>query len=363
MLKSLSLHFKIILAFLIIALLLAGACAYQLRSTQHFNTMLTTLVDEDFARVDALEEIKLQSTKLRAQTFEYQHEVFEGRLTNLASKRAALNIQAERLKTAENDYRNLLTTMSSASNKNNLQEITASADLVISRAKDIVELAGANPSLAALEAAEKPLITAQNGLDIVVDKALSSELKGAAIADAEINKTVSNLQKSIIGLAITITTFALAMGIGVGSWVARSLGRIKKGAQYIANGDFSHPIAITSQDEIGQLGMAFNAMADRLKDAYHRQAVVQKRDQAMLLSMGEGLIAIDESGKITLLNKIAAEMLGMANESAGIGKSVPDTYQLYAANDTTGKPLPRWQMARPLMMSMDFVGQTALNTC
>jgi two-component system sensor histidine kinase VicK len=301
--------------------------------------MVLTLVDEDFARVDTLEEIKLQSTRLRAETFEYQHEVFEGELAELPSRRVALNAQIEQLKAKGNDYSNLLTSEDSSS-KDDSQAITTAIDAVVASVRDVVDITGVSSSLEIPEAAEKALISAQDKLDVVVDKVLSGELKNTSVADAEIDTTVGNLQKSVIILAITITTLALAMGVGVGNWVAKSLERVKRGAQYIANGDFSHPIAITSKDEVGQLGVAFNAMAERLKEAYHRQAVAQQRDQAMLLSMGEGLIAIDESGKIALINKIATEMLDMTGESAGIGKSIPDAYKLYTANDTGDEPLP-----------------------
>lgn len=342
MIRNLSLPFKLMLAFLLIALLLAGGSFYQIRSIQHFNQLFLSLIDDDFARVDALDEIKLQSTKLRSQTFEYQQEIFEGLSVDVAEQKVALNNVAGALRDREVAYRKLVASTLPAvdQDQGSVREITSATDAVITKSLAVVEATGASPDQKTPEVGEEALIKAQEQLDVAVSKALVAEGKAVAAADMEVDKTVNQLQKSVVILAIAATVVALGAGAGVAAWIARSLSRVKKGADYIANGDFAHPISIKSNDEIGQLGMAFNRMAERLKDAYLRQAVAQQRDEAMLLSMTEGLIALDSAGKIVLINKVACAMLELPNEAAGVGKSLPDVYQLYAADDKAGQPLP-----------------------
>ena len=61
---------------------------------------------------------------------------------------------------------------------------------------------------------------------------------------------------------------AVLLALVGGYFVARALGqrvkRLELAAEKVAAGDFDHPIAVDSRDELGQLAIAFNEMQRQL---------------------------------------------------------------------------------------------------
>lgn len=338
MFKNLSLHFKLILAFLFIALLLAGASFYQIRSVQHFNRLFLNLIDDDFKRLSELENMELLGSKIHNEILTYQHEALEGDLEATQKGRANLSVLTANLNTNEQTYRSLVQTDTASSQVNSTQidAITKNTGLFIQKTQAVTTTTAEGK---ALEVIEDEVTLAKNSLDQSLSDTITAEQKGVATEDKEVDESVTNLIRTIVILATTMTVTALVLGVLVASWIARSLSRLKKGADYIANGDFTHPITVSSHDEIGQLGTAFNSMSERLKDAYHRQAIIQQRDEAILLSMGEGLIALDEMGRTVLINRVAAEFFHIKDESSVIGKSIEEAIREFKVNDKNDKPL------------------------
>lgn len=90
------------------------------------------------------------------------------------------------------------------------------------------------------------------------------------ISMASANRRMANTQK-----AATLTTFIIILiGIGVTyilvGAVVTPIDRLVEGTQIVAKGDLSHRVSITSKDEIGDLGRAFNQMTEDLKISHDK---------------------------------------------------------------------------------------------
>lgn len=109
---------------------------------------------------------------------------------------------------------------------------------------------------------------------------------------ADINRMVAQLEAdtegrigmlhTLLGVALTLTLVViLAVLVGVSQRVIRPLNRLVDAANAIAQGDFSVRAAHTGADELGQVGVAFNFMADELSKLYGRleQRVNEKTEQ------------------------------------------------------------------------------------
>ena len=82
------------------------------------------------------------------------------------------------------------------------------------------------------------------------------------MADVERNVAIVRAQILVAG------AIALALAVCAGWLIARALAqrvkRLEKAAEQVAAGDFSRPIPVDSDDELGQLAMAFNDMQRQL---------------------------------------------------------------------------------------------------
>jgi two-component system, OmpR family, phosphate regulon sensor histidine kinase PhoR len=155
---------------------------------------------------------------------------------------------------------------------------------------------------------------------------------------------------SPFGLYAILLSLALAFLIGllIASVFARSINDIKASAQRMANGDFSQSLKVGSRDELGELAGTFNQMSDRLRESYQRLALEKQRDEALLGSMSEGLIAVDKQGKIVLINNVAVQLLELPTPQSLIGSSLFDVAKFHTAKDA---PLPK--MHHPAAITLE----------
>jgi two-component system, OmpR family, sensor kinase len=85
----------------------------------------------------------------------------------------------------------------------------------------------------------------------------------SSLDDVDDNVALIRRQILIAG-AIALAGAALA-GWWAAAAVSRRLQRLRRGAEQVAEGDFTHQIPIDSSDELGQLARAFNEMERRLE--------------------------------------------------------------------------------------------------
>ncbi len=111
--------------------------------------------------------------------------------------------------------------------------------------------------------------------------------------------------------------------------IIKPVQELTKTAMQIADGNLSKRIQSNSKDEIGQLAQAFNAMADKLQiaqlgleDAVKAKTLelAQKveeleaqraKDDAIFESIGEALVATDNTGYVLLMNSNAQKLMNI----------------------------------------------------
>jgi len=95
---------------------------------------------------------------------------------------------------------------------------------------------------------------------------------------------------------------------------------------------------MTEADRTTELEDARKAAANLLEDLdaeREKLAIANAKDEAMLASIGDGLIAVDNDGKVTVTNKAAIDMLGWKAEEL-IGRTLTDL----PLEDKAGDPIP-----------------------
>jgi PAS domain S-box-containing protein len=336
MFKTLTLRFKLILSFLLVAALIAGVSIYQLQSTKHLNNSITNLVDQDFVRLNALDDIRLTSAHLQKQAWQYRQDIASGDKASAAAVKAQLAQTAGIIRQDAAHYSSLAQGGKRFVSSSQVSRINMAVSDVADKSVTIADTA-ATASQQTLNSLQNDLSTSQDTLDSAVNTAISAEQRGVAQDDSDLDNTVRDLLNATVALAFATVLLAVGMGLFMASWITRAVTRLREGAERIANGDFSRPVRVGTGDEIGQVADAFNRMAARLKEAYQRQAAGQQRDEAMLQSMGEGMIATDELGKIVLINPVAVRYFGISGQAAVVGQPVDNAYKLYDAADKAAK--------------------------
>jgi two-component system phosphate regulon sensor histidine kinase PhoR len=115
-----------------------------------------------------------------------------------------------------------------------------------------------------------------------------------------------------VGLAgLAVALVAAAISLWVSRRISRPMEEIRRGAEQLARGDLRHKLPIPSSTEAAAVAEAMNEMAAQL-DA-RTQDVMRRRNEwdAILSSMVEGVLAIDEGERVIRVNEAGAALLGV----------------------------------------------------
>lgn len=127
--------------------------------------------------------------------------------------------------------------------------------------------------------------------------------------------------------------FVVALGMGIVFSIVVSYISVRKivkpikeltiASKQIAKGEFDKRINVNTKDEIEELSVSFNQMASRLKATINQLKDANADLDAILSSINDGIIALDENDTITLANQSVSKILGIDVKDI-VGKNVGD---------------------------------------
>ena len=89
-----------------------------------------------------------------------------------------------------------------------------------------------------------------------------------AVSQQKILETVASAKRYIFFLTMIIILFGVVMSSLVSLYFSRPIRRLQEGTSAIQSGDFDHRVRIRRNDELGDLGHAFNQMSEGLKEGH-----------------------------------------------------------------------------------------------
>ena len=136
-----------------------------------------------------------------------------------------------------------------------------------------------------------------------------SEILRVAVSVSLIDTTLSEIYMKIIIAGIIIAIFAGLISVAVSRRISSPILELEKVAANFAKGNFKRKLAITDIDEIDELAGSMNYMADELNRRMREILEQRNRQNAILSSMMEGVIAVDAEGRIISMNRSATALL------------------------------------------------------
>lgn len=121
------------------------------------------------------------------------------------------------------------------------------------------------------------------------------------------------------GLLILFLLAAL-ISYRVATGLTKPLVQITRVANRISKLDYDARVRLRRRDEIGQLGQAINGMADSLQQQLKRIRDNEDLMQSVLANMTGGILMVDASSKVALINREAERILHMKGDLL-LGKS------------------------------------------
>jgi signal transduction histidine kinase/HAMP domain-containing protein len=166
---------------------------------------------------------------------------------------------------------------------------------------------------------------------------VNDQVIGAFVVSAPTSAVIATrdqLFRTLFLIALGGTLIALGLAVVIGDRITAGLRRLTLVAESIQRGQRGERSGISSDDEVGVLGAAFDSMADSIEDqtralraAADDETRLRSRMEAVVAGMGDALVAVDADGRITDFNQAAEEMTGVPAAHA-VGQPVDEATAL-----------------------------------
>jgi PAS domain S-box-containing protein len=186
-----------------------------------------------------------------------------------------------------------------------------------------------------------------------------NQVIGAVVVSAPTSAVIATrdrLFRTLFLIALGGTLIALGLAVVIGDRITAGLRRLTLVAESIQRGQRGERSGITSDDEVGVLGAAFDSMADSIEEqtralraAADDETRLRSRLEAVVAGMGDALVAVDALGKVTDFNQAAEEMTGIAAARA-LGQPVEQVVRL--VNEDGASLGPRLKTPSPSRWGM-----------
>jgi two-component system nitrogen regulation sensor histidine kinase NtrY len=156
----------------------------------------------------------------------------------------------------------------------------------------------------------------------VVDQLKQTEASVAEYAEIESRRLGIQVNFALIFavIALTILMASILIGLNFANWLVAPIRRLMSAANIVSTGDLHVQVPVlSSEGDLAQLGETFNKMTQELRT--QRDELVSASDlidsrrrfiEAVLSSASAGIIGVDASGSVGILNRSAEKLIGHA---------------------------------------------------
>ena len=145
----------------------------------------------------------------------------------------------------------------------------------------------------------------------------SANTVGAIYVRASMQGVFNDLRN--ISLMFLVTSMIAAvmgaiLSLVVSHAITKPIEEMQSQALNIADGDYSSQVKIYSNDELGQLGQAFNTLSVRIERSQEESESEQRRLDSVLSHMSDGVLATDRHGNVNVVNQMALNFLNQTED-------------------------------------------------
>jgi len=148
-----------------------------------------------------------------------------------------------------------------------------------------------------------------------------------AINTIEVEKKLNDIRNKIIISVFIISIILLVSAYLIFNRTLKPLFEMRDGAERFSRGLFAQKIYPPRDETLRNISDSLNSMASQIDE---KLGIIEEQgniQQAVLRSMKEGIIAVDDNERILLLNQTANDILGIGTESV-IGKTLQEIVRI-----------------------------------
>ena len=111
-----------------------------------------------------------------------------------------------------------------------------------------------------------------------------SRVDPGSIGEISLARMLPYVMAFVAALFLVILLVAFGMGLALARSITGSVHALFTGTERLRQGDFSHKISITSQDQLGELADSFNSMTSSIEDLLQQKAEKERLEQELRIA-------------------------------------------------------------------------------
>jgi len=146
------------------------------------------------------------------------------------------------------------------------------------------------------------------GLPLKIQGEISGVLR-LSLYFERINRWFLNSRRNVIFIVLLLITLSLAASYILSLNITKPIKRIREAAQKTASGEMNVQVLIKKRGELKQLAESFNIMTERISQLFDDLNAQKEQLMCILQTMEEGLLTLDNKGKIIFCNENFKSMI------------------------------------------------------
>ena len=154
-----------------------------------------------------------------------------------------------------------------------------------------------------------------------------------AVPLTEVSRVSAAVRRTVAAGAGLAVVLSLAIAAFLTHRVTRPVTRMRAVARRMAQGDLTQQVRVAGRDEVAELGHALNQMARALREKVETLERERAEVSAVLERMVEGVIALDDRGRVLLMNPGARGILQLPEGEPVSGRALLEVVRQKALLD------------------------------
>ncbi|MFO7819811.1 MAG: ATP-binding protein [Halanaerobacter sp.] len=135
-----------------------------------------------------------------------------------------------------------------------------------------------------------------------------------ALDFSKMEKMYQGLWKMLFRVGVVTFIISILLSFKFASNITNSIEKMTDAVERISKGALDQKIKVDTRDEIGRLGSMFNQMVDRVKEKVDQIYNEKSKVEAIVGSIGDGIIAVDLNKDVLLINLAARDIFNVEDE-------------------------------------------------
>lgn len=139
-----------------------------------------------------------------------------------------------------------------------------------------------------------------------------------ALPLSDVSAAIQRLWMIVVLALMLAMAVAVTLGLNLARRLTEPIEQLSRAALEVAKGRYWHRVDVSGRDEIGQLGDTINHMATSIQEKVDLITEGKEQLEVILRQMVSGVLLIEQSNQVTIINPAGRRMLGFDGTITGL---------------------------------------------